>query len=292
MKSYLKIYAKGILMGICDLIPGISGGTIAFITGIYERLISALKSFNLSLLLDIMKFLLGRGDKQKLRQDLKALDLPFLIILFAGILTSILLISKLIIFLLNNYFVYTMVFFIGLIVASSKIIFSHIEKHHSLNTLVALIGILVGISFLFIVPSHAQPSLWYIVLSGFFAISAMLLPGISGSFILLIMGTYQFMLEALQDIPQNIIPILLFLIGALLGFFVMSRLIFILFKKDKSKTLYFLLGLVIGSLSIPIKEILSQSPVLNLQSIMFMILLFVVGAGLAIFVTSASQRRK
>jgi len=72
----------------------------------------------------------------------------------------------------------------------------------------------------------------------------------------------------------------------------MSRLIFILFKKDKSKTLYFLLGLVIGSLSIPIKEILSQSPVLNLQSIMFMILLFVVGAGLAIFVTSASQRRK
>jgi len=240
MKNWMLIFVKGFLMGICDLIPGISGGTIAFITGIYERLISAVKSFSL--------------ETFKTR-NFKKLDLGFLIVLLLGIFSAILLGSGVVKFLLENHYFYTLSFFIGLILGSSKIIFEHIENHKFNNLVIGFLGVVVGIVLSFLVPVDVNPSLFYVSLGGFIGISAMFLPGISGAFILLIMGLYEFIIGIVHSPFDNINYVLVFLIGAVFGAMFISRLVSYLFHWDKCKTLYFLLGLVIGALSIPIKKI-------------------------------------
>jgi putative membrane protein len=251
MKNKILLFLKGVLMGICDLIPGISGGTIAFITGIYTQLIEAVKSFSLKLVYDLVTF-----NKKELKKDIKRLDLGFLIILFLGIGFAIFTGSSIIKFLLENYFAYTLSFFVGLILASSKIIFDNIKDHKIKNILFVILGLLFGISLSFLIPQTINPSLPYVFIGGFIAISALFLPGISGAFILLIMGLYEFMINVLHNIFGNIHYFIVFGFGAVLGAFTISRVISFLFKKDKCKTLYFLLGLVIGSISIPINKII------------------------------------
>tara|TARA_Y100000310_G_C20484126_1_gene716089 strand:+ start:44 stop:958 length:915 start_codon:yes stop_codon:yes gene_type:complete len=251
MKNKILLFLKGILMGICDLIPGISGGTIAFITGIYVRLINAVKAFSLKLVYDLITF-----NKKELKQDIKKLDLGFLFTLFLGIMVAILAGSRIIKFLLENYFAYTLSFFIGLILASSKIIFDNIKNHKMKNILFGILGLIFGVLISFLVPKTITPTLFYVFIGGFVAISALFLPGISGAFILLIMGLYEFIIEFLHDIFGNINYLIVFGLGAILGAFTISRIISFLFKKDKCKTLYFLLGLVIGAVSIPIKKII------------------------------------
>lgn len=254
MKERIKLFLRGMLMGLCDLIPGISGGTIAFITGIYEKLINSLKGFSPELFKSIAVFAVGKGNKHDVKENIKKIDLPFLITLVAGIGTAILLFSHGIAYLLEEHFSLTMAFFIGLILTSAKVIFDHIEKHHSWNVFFAALGFIGGLSLLWAIPAEVNPSLWYVLLGGFVAICAMILPGISGSFILLLMGLYQYMLEAIQNPLMNLKTIIVFLIGAVLGLGTISRLISFLMKKDKSKTLYFLLGLVVGALSTPVRD--------------------------------------
>lgn len=254
----IQNFIKGFLMGVCDIIPGISGGTIAFITGIYQRLISSVKSFSFRLIYDAIVFIFSkkRSDVGKLKKDIKSLDLVFLLTVISGILTAILLSSKIISYMLNNYYVLTMSFFIGLIFASSIIIYAHIKNHNFLNILTGLLGLISMVVIMFFRPIEIiNPSLFYLYLGGFLGISAMFLPGISGAFILLIMGLYLHLLNYLHDIPNYLLEILVFVSGIITGAFVISRLINFLFKKYKCKTLYFLLGLVIGSLLIPLKEI-------------------------------------
>ena len=251
MKNKILLFLKGVLMGICDLIPGISGGTIAFITGIYTRLIEAVKAFSFKLVYDIILL-----NKKELKKDIKKLELGFLFTLFLGIGFAILAGSRIIKFLLENYFAYTLSFFVGLIIASSKIIFDNIKNHKMKNILFGVMGLILGILLSFLIPKTITPSLYYVFIGGFFAISAMFLPGISGAFILLIMGLYEFMINVLHDILRNISYFIVFGLGAVLGAFAISRVISFLFRKDKCKTLYFLLGLVIGAVSIPIKRII------------------------------------
>jgi len=271
MKNLL-LFLKGFLMGICDLIPGISGGTIAFITGIYEKLIESIKNlFNLifypfSFLIRKSKFI----KKEKV-------DWKFLFILFFGIFSAIFLGSKIIKFLLDNYYIYTISFFIGLILASSKIIFNNIKNHKIKNILFGFIGLIIGISLSFLIPLNINPSYSYVFLGGFLAISALFLPGISGAFILLILGLYEFMINVLNNILDKIDYFIFFLLGAILGAFFISRLISFLFKKDKCKTLYFLLGIVIGALSVPVKTII------NFKTNLFLIFLFVFIGGLLVY---------
>ncbi len=279
MNSKILIFLKGLLMGICDLIPGISGGTIAFITGIYVRLISAVKSFSLKILYDAFMYLFEKGKKKEarlknLKQGIKKLDLGFLLILLFGIFTALLLGSKVIKFLLTNYFAYTISFFIGLILASSKIIFDNIDHHNKRNILFGVVGFVIGILLLKLVPVTAPSSLYYVFFAGFIAISAMFLPGISGAFILLIMGLYERMIDVLQDVLSNFNWLLVFAAGALLGAFTISRIIAFLFKKYKSKILYLLLGLVLGALSIPIKKIFETATfgILNITVMLFFLL--------------------
>lgn len=292
MKKGWLLYFKGILMGICDLIPGISGGTIAFITGIYPRLMNSVQSFSPKLLINYLRyvFLKEKSKVDELKQDIKKLDLKFLFILLFGIITSLLVGSRLIIYLLENYTAYFLCFFIGLVFASSKLIYDDIIHHNKKNILIGFFGILFGILILFlkIKPSFSYT---YIFFGGFIGISAMFLPGISGSFILLIMGIYEFMLNVLKNLSNNINYFIVFSCGAVLGAFSISRLINFLFKKDKCKTLYFLLGLVVGSLSIPIERVYKAADFSFLNTII-MTIFFLIGFLLVYFLSKYSLSKK
>ena len=283
-------------MGICDIIPGISGGTIAFITGIYERLINAVKGFSLRMAVDFTKAKLNffkRPNKNNFMNVVnltKKYDLIFLATLAAGMGTSFLLMSRVISFLLDNYFAWTISFFMGLIIASSKIIFDNIENHKINNILFGILGLLFGISLAIIIPKSITPTLPYLLMSGFLAISAMFLPGISGAFILLILGVYEFMLKALHDPIHNVLTIWTFMIGVALGAFLISRIISFLFEKDRCKTLYLLLGLVVGGLSVPIKKV-AQTTTLDIHNIFIMALFVMIGIIAVIFVAKLEKKK-
>lgn len=290
LKSYLPVYLKGLLMGVCDIIPGISGGTIAFITGIYERLLNAVRNFSPELVVVFSKWLMRRSDSVELKKAVGRLDLVFLVVLFGGIATALLLMSGLIKYLLDNYFAYVISFFVGLILASSKIIYDNIENHKLSNILWGVPGFVLGLSLAFIMPAKTEPSAMYIVLSGFLGISAMFLPGISGAFILLIMGVYEYMLGVLHNVLARITDLLLFGLGAVLGVFTISRVITFLFSRNKSGTLYVLLGLVIGALSLPVKNVVINSEGLTLLSFMLMGFLLLAGAFL-VWIVQTTERR-
>jgi putative membrane protein len=267
-------------MGVCDIIPGISGGTIAFITGIYARLINSVKSFSPKLVYDIVTYPVNRRSNS-LKEDIKKLDLVFLLILMLGIMSAFLIGSRIIKFLLREYFAYTLSFFIGLILASSKTIFEHIENHNLKNILFCLLGLILGLLSSMLVPITIKPSLGYVFLGGFCAVNAMFLPGISGAFILLIMGLYEFMIGVLNDIRNSISYFLIFIAGAVLGAFTISRIISFLFKKNRCRTLYTLLGLVIGALATPVKKII-ETESLRISNILVMVFWCLLGASLVV----------
>ena len=287
MEKKISIFLKGFLMGVCDLIPGISGGTIAFITGIYTRLIDSVKNFSPKLIYDIFTYPIHKN-RDRLKEDIKKLDLLFLLVLMLGIGSALMVGSRIIKFLLMDYYAYTLSFFIGLILASSKIIFNHIQNHNIKNISFGFLGIALGLMLSMLVPLTVTPTLGYVFLGGFFAVSAMFLPGISGAFILLIMGLYEFMINVLNDISGNISYFLVFIAGALSGAFCISRIISFLFKKNKCKTLYVLLGLVIGALSTPLKKIL-QTASFQISNVFIMVFWLLLGALLVVLVT---HRRK
>jgi len=183
-----------------------------------------------------------------------------------------------------------MAFFVGLILASAKTIFDHIERHHSINVVFAVVGLLIGVAFVFIVPAAVVPTLWYVLLGGFIAISAMILPGISGSFILLLLGLYEFMLGVVNDFFHNIKYAAMFILGAIAGLFVMSRVISFLFRRDKSKTLYFLLGLVVGGLSVPINGMYGEMS-FEVTSLVGHVVLFVLGVAFASVIRNLAKKR-
>ena len=284
--NYILLFFKGILMGICDLIPGISGGTIAFITGIYSRLINAVKGFSFDLIRESFKSMGKLKVSSQLKKSVKKLDLIFLAVLFGGIGTALLVGSILIKYLLKEYFPQTISFFVGLIIASAWFIYKKIEDHSGVNLVTGLIGILIGVSLAFIVPTKIEPNFIYIFIGGFFAISAMFLPGISGAFILLVMGIYEFMLDVLHNLKDNMLYFISFALGAIVGAYSISRLVSYLFKKDKCKTLYFLLGLVIGALTIPITQVIETSKSI---SPILLITFVIVGAGLVFVINNLTK---
>lgn len=279
-------------MGVCDLIPGISGGTIAFITGIYARLIDAVKGFSPKLIYDFLTYPINRKT-DALKEDIKNLDLVFLLMLLLGIASAFLVGSRIIQFLLRDYFTYTLSFFIGLILASSRIIFNLIENHNIKNILFCVLGFILGLTSSILVPLSVTPSLRYVFLGGFFAVSAMFLPGISGAYILLILGLYEFMVNVLNDVLNNISYFLIFILGALLGAFSISRIISFLFKKNRCRTLYALLGLVIGALSTPLRKIIETSSfqIFNVFIMIFWLLLGILSVALMTSYRKAYERK-
>lgn len=238
-KDYITISLKGIGMGAADVVPGVSGGTIAFITGIYEELINSIKSVNLASLK-----LLFQG---KIKEFWNTINGTFLISLLLGIWFSVLSLSKLLKFLLENYPVLIWSFFFGLIVASTIFVAKAIKKWEIGTIIAGIAGIIIAYWITVISPAEANTSYPFIFLSGAVAICAMILPGISGSFILVLMGMYKFILGAVSDL--KILVILTFMAGAGIGIVAFSNVLSWLLRKYHNLTIALLAGFMVGSLN-------------------------------------------
>ena len=225
-------------MGIAEIIPGVSGGTIAFITGIYEELIDSIKSVNSSSLKLLLTF--------KFSSFWREINGSFLITLIFGMLTSIFILSRFIVYLIDDHPFKIWGFFFGLIIASAILIFHQIQKFSITVLLSFVIGLSISSYIALQAPSSTPNTNFFIFMSGAIAISAMILPGISGSFILVFLSKYEFILKALNSFDTAVISI--FLAGCVVGLVTFSRVFSYLFKKYNDVVISVLLGFLGGSL--------------------------------------------
>ncbi|OEF23625.1 DUF368 domain-containing protein [Vibrio rumoiensis] len=247
--NYFFTYLKGIAMGAADVVPGVSGGTIAFITGVYDTLLGSIQRVNPSLI--------GLWKREGFKAVLNHINAGFLIALFGGILTSILTLAKLISWLLVTHPIPLWSFFFGLILISVVHIMKQVEQKKAVQLLFLSIGIAFAYSITVLQPLDMQPTTINLIFAGAIAICAMILPGISGSFILLLLGIYPTILAAVKELNISILG--LFAIGAVCGLLTFSHLLSWLLKRHRDATLVFLTGLMIGTLPKiwPWKETLS-----------------------------------
>lgn len=247
--AFVMIFLKGMAMGAADVVPGVSGGTIAFISGIYDRLLAAIAACTPGKLLWLLK---GR-----FRDTWKAIDGAFLFTLLAGILTSIASLARLISYLLENHAELIWSFFFGLILVSVWLVGRQISRWHIATVSLFVLGTLFAYLITVAVPLQWPATPVMIFLAGAIAICAMILPGISGSFILLLLGLYSVVLGAVKDFNLGLISV--FALGCVAGLLSFSRLLSWLLNHARDITLAFLTGLLVGSLNKvwPWKQVIS-----------------------------------
>lgn len=239
LKACFLIYLKGLGMGCADSVPGVSGGTIAFISGIYEELVSSIRSFDPEALK-----LLFRPDIRGFWNHVNGL---FLTVLLAGIGTAILSLSRIILYWLENYPEMLWSFFFGLIIASALVVSRKIGKWTPSVIISGIVGAVFGYAITVITPAETSTALWSVFLSGMIAICAMILPGISGSFILVLLGKYEYVLSAVRDF--NLGVIIVFSAGAAAGLLAFSHLLNWTLRRFYGITIAALTGIMIGSLN-------------------------------------------
>lgn len=231
---------KGAAMGAANVIPGVSGGTIALITGIFERIINAIKHFDVQAL----KFLF----KGQFKSFAKHVDLKFLLFIFIGIGLAIVSIARLFEFLFINYPVFIWAFFFGLVLASVYFVAKRIEKWNFASVLSFIIGTAIAISISLLSPAGEDAAIWYVFICGVVAACSMILPGLSGSFVLILMGNYQLMIDAVNRLRWDVlIPTVL---GAGAGILAFSWILSWVFKRFRDETIGLLSGFILGSLGI------------------------------------------
>lgn len=250
--DYLRLFFKGVVVGMIDIVPGISGGTVVLIMGIYEELLQAIQAFDMAALR-----LLITGQFKNLWKHLQG---PFLLPLALGMGLSMMTTVQLITYLLNNHPIQTWSFFLGLILVAIFTVYKKIKQWHVRTVLISLGGVVVAYGITQATPLHIPyTTSWFIGLSGCIAVCAMLLPGISGSYMLVLLGKYVFMLHALQTFQLNIlIP---FALGGVVGLLSFSRLVAWLLHRYHDNTLALLAGFMLGSLSKvwPFQQLLNTS---------------------------------
>ncbi|CAM1367677.1 conserved membrane protein of unknown function [Tenacibaculum soleae] len=239
-KDYLVIILKGMAMGAADVVPGVSGGTIAFISGIYEELLNSISNINLKL----FKTLKKEGIKAAWQQ----LNGNFLASLFVGVFISIISLAKVISWMLISHPILLWSFFFGLVLASIIYIAKQITKWNIITVVLAILGAVLAYYITTLNPMISEnSSTLFMFFAGAIAICAMILPGISGSFILVLLGAYKPVLEAVNN--RNITTIAAIGAGAIIGLLSFSRILKYLFKNYKNYTLAVLTGFIIGSLN-------------------------------------------
>lgn len=260
--DYLIITLKGLAMGAADVVPGVSGGTIAFISGIYQELIDSINNVNVSVLKTLKK--------DGLKAAWKQVNGSFLLALLTGIGISILTFSKIITHLLETQPILVWSFFFGLIIASIALIWKEITRWKLVDILFLLIGITVSYYITIARPVSSPDSYWYLFLSGFIAIIAMILPGISGAFILLLMGSYETVIGTINTFREGLttanseilvsalLKLGVFAFGCIIGLKSFSKVLHWMFEHHKNTTLTLLVGFMVGSLNKvwPWKEVL------------------------------------
>lgn len=226
-------------MGIADVIPGVSGGTIAFISGIYEELIGSIKSIDG----DAFKLLL----RFQIQEFWKSINANFLIAVLAGVVTSLLSLAKLMTYLLEHHPIPVWSFFFGLILVSAPLIMRDIKKWDITTVTAGIIGIVIAYLITILSPTETPTNLPFIFFCGALAICAMILPGISGAFILLLIGKYEYMIKALINFDIPVISV--FVVGCFLGLLGFSRFLSWILTHYRFPTLALLAGFMIGSLN-------------------------------------------
>ena len=241
MNQYIANFFKGMGVGSANVIPGVSGGTIALITGIFERLIDALKSFNLTA---FKLFFTG-----KFKEFIKHTDLWFLVSVGCGVLVSILTIARLFEYLFANYPIYLWSFFFGMILVSIYYVGITIEKFNLKVVVSFIIGTAIALFIAFGTPAKENSNFIYLIICGAVATCSMILPGLSGSFVLVLMGNYQLiMIEAVNELNLKILlPVVL---GGVVGLLAFSHLLSWIFKNYRDITIAVLTGFILGSMPI------------------------------------------
>lgn len=250
LKTYINWTLKGAAMGAANVIPGVSGGTIALITGIFERIINAIKHFDIQAVKYIFQ---GR-----FKRFAKHIDLSFLFFVFFGVGIAIVTIARLFEYLFEHYPVFIWSFFFGLVLASVYFVAKKIDQWKLGAILSFILGTAVAISISLLTPASENAAVWYVFICGVVAACSMILPGLSGSFVLILMGNYQLMLDAVNKLRwEIIIPVGL---GAGLGILSFSWILSWVFKKFRDQTIALLSGFILGSLGIlwPWKTVLTE----------------------------------
>jgi putative membrane protein len=249
LKDFILLFLKGMSMGAADIVPGVSGGSIALITGIYEKLLDSIKSIDKTALSFLFRF---EG-----KAFWKHINGNFLLTILFGILTSIFTLSKFITYLLDNHPIPIWSFFCGLIIISAILILRDV-KRWSLPVVISIfIGILLAYWITSLPPMSSPEAFWFVFIAGAIAICAMILPGISGSFLLLILGQYERILNAVTE--KDVLTLALFAFGCIVGLLSFSRLISWLLKNYHALTIGLLSGFMLGSINKiwPWKQVIS-----------------------------------
>jgi putative membrane protein len=237
--KYISIVLKGMAMGAADVVPGVSGGTIAFITGIYEELITSISNINFSLIA-VLK-------NDGFSAFWKKLNGNFLLSLFLGILISIFSLMKLTSYLIENHPIYIWSFFFGLVLASIWYVGKQIEKWNAVNVIGLLVAAVLAYVITLLTPASEEAGLPYLFLCGALAICAMILPGISGAFILVLLGVYEKISTAVSEF--DLVTVATVGAGAIVGLLSFSKLLKWLFNNYKNFVLAVLTGFIAGSLN-------------------------------------------
>lgn len=247
MKEFIILIFKGAGMGAANVIPGVSGGTVALITGIFEKLINSIKSFNIT----AVKLLFSG----KLKEFAEYINLKFLIAVFLGIGVSIITFARVLDYLFVNYPILIWSFFFGLILSSVYFVSKTITKWDFSVILMFVIGTAIAITISMLTPASENDAIWYLIICGIIAASSMILPGLSGSFVLILLGNYQLvMIDAVNTLNFRIL--LPLVAGAGIGLVGFSHFLSWIFNKFKNQTIAILSGFILGSLTIlwPWKE--------------------------------------
>ena len=237
-KKRFMLFLKGMAMGAADIVPGVSGGTIAFITNIYEELIFSIQACNLKAL----QLLFKEGAKS----FWKHINGDFLLTLFLGIIFATIILANFVGFLLESFEYLIMAFFVGLVLASSLFLRNQIQHWNWQKYLLLLAGAVLAVVLNFIPEREDQLNLVYVFFSAALAICAMILPGISGAFILVILGTYEGILEAVRNF--DLVVLVVFGSGCIGGLISFSHILAYCLKHWRDEVLVFLLGILLGSL--------------------------------------------
>ncbi len=239
LRDYVFLYLKGIAMGAADAVPGVSGGTIAFISGIYETLINAIRSFDREAVRLLFQY--------DIRGVWNHVNGTFLVVLVSGILTSILLLSRIILYWLENYPEMLWAFFFGLIIASAIVVSRQVTQWNAPVIVAGICGLLFGYAITVATPSETTIALWFVFVSGMISICAMILPGISGSFILVLLGKYEYILGVVKEF--QLLVMITFTCGAAIGLLSFSHLLNWTLKRFRNVTIAALMGIMTGSLN-------------------------------------------
>jgi len=258
--THALTFLKGMLVGIANIIPGVSGGTFALILGIYERLLKSIAGFGIRSVKLLFGLITHPGNKESrtaFGQEMKRTDASWLLLLMLGAAVAILASSRLIAMLLDEHRAPTLAFFIGLIVPSILVPYGLLNRKGIKEALSCLIAAaaLICLTIFFKPAAGGTGNLITLFIAGAIAISAMILPGVSGSFILMVLGEYRSVLDAINN--MDILKLAVFGAGCVVGILAFVRLLNYLLKKFQSVTMAFLIGLILGSLWVlwPFKEV-------------------------------------